>query len=185
MKKLLTLLLALLMCFSLAGCGSQEEQTSTEKSTLTFEISTLFIVPDLTATQNVQDEMNRYLAEIGKNYEIKLKVTSIGDYLTTVPMELAGGGEDCPDIVQVFNLASDVENGYYVNLDEYLDKELADTKALIGDVIGSGKVNGSYYMIPRFFGTVLDWKWVYNKEYVECRASEKYLSVRMKKRSIG
>ena len=167
MKKLLTLLLALLMCFSLAGCGSQEEQTSTEKSTLTFEISTLFIVPDLTATQNVQDEMNRYLAEIGKNYEIKLKVTSIGDYLTTVPMELAGGGEDCPDIVQVFNLASDVENGYYVNLDEYLDKELADTKALIGDVIGSGKVNGSYYMIPRFFGTVLDWKWVYNKEYAE------------------
>ena len=58
---------------SLAGCGSQEEQTPTEKSTLTFEISTLFIVPDLTATQNVQDEMNRYLAEIGKNYEIKFE----------------------------------------------------------------------------------------------------------------
>ena len=66
MKKLLTLLLALLMVCSLVGCGGKEEPTTTEKSTLTFEISTLFIVPDLTATQNVQDEMNRYLAEIGK-----------------------------------------------------------------------------------------------------------------------
>lgn len=168
MKKLLTLLLALLMCFSLVGCGSnnQEEQTG-EKTTLTFEISTLFIVPALEATQVVEDEMNRYLAELGKDYEIKLKVTAIADYLTTVPMELAGGGDDCPDIVQVFSLASDVDNGYYVNLDEYLENELKPTKDLIGNVIGSGKVNGSYYMIPRFFGTVLDWKWVYNKEYAE------------------
>ena len=168
MKKLLTLLLALLMCFSLVGCGNKtEEEQPGEKASLTFEISTLFIVPALEATQNVEDEMNRYLAELGKNYEVKLKVTSIGDYLTTVPMELAGGGDDCPDIVQVFSLASDVDNGYYVNLDPYLEKELKPTADLIGNVIGSGKVNGSYYMIPRFFGTVLDWKWVYNKDYAE------------------
>ena len=168
MKKLLTVLLALLLCLSLAGCSSSSEEVDTgEKATLTFEISTLFIVPAVEATQNVEQEMNAYLAELGKNYEIKLKVTAIGDYLTTVPMELAGGGDDCPDIVQVFSLASDVDNGYYVNLDEYLEKELKPTADLIGNVIGSGKVNGSYYMIPRYFGTVLDWKWIYNTEYVE------------------
>ena len=79
MKKLLTLLLAMLMCFTLVGCGDKQEETTTdEKATLTFEISTLFIVPALEATQAVQDEMNNYLASLGKNYEVKLKVTSIG-----------------------------------------------------------------------------------------------------------
>ena len=171
MKKLFTILVTLLMVFSLAGCGSKEETKTgeqTEPVTLTFELSTLFIVPDLANIQIVEDEVNRYLAEdLGETgYKIHLKVTSIGDYLTNVPMELAGGGDDCPDVVQVFTLASDVSNGYLVNLDPYLDNELKGTCDLIGNVIGSGKLNGSIYMVPRYFGTVLDWKWIYNKETI-------------------
>lgn len=171
MKKILICLLSVLMCFSLFGCGNKDNTGTEEKEpiTLTFEISTLFIVPALEATQKVEDEINRYLSEdLGeKGYKIHLKVTSIGDYLTAVPMELAGGGDDCPDIYQVFTMASDVENGYCIALDDYLGKELKGATELIGSVIGSGKMAGHTYMIPRYFGTVLDWKWIYNKEYAE------------------
>ena len=171
MKKLVICLLTALMCFTLFGCGSNKETdtTNAEPTTLTFEISTLFIVPALEATQKVEDEINRYLSEdLGETgYKIHLKVTSIGDYLTSVPMELAGGGEDCPDIYQVVSMASDVENGYCIALDDYLGNELKDTVDLIGNIIGSGKMAGQTYMIPRYFGTVLDWKWIYNKEYAE------------------
>lgn len=159
------------MCFSLFGCSSNDTTNNDENEpiTLTFEISTLFIVPALEATQKVEDEINRYLSEdLGENgYKIHLKVTSIGDYLTSVPMELAGGNDDCPDIYQVFTMASDVENGYCIALDDYLGNELKDTVNLIGNVIGSGKMSGQTYMIPRYFGTVLDWKWIYNKEYAD------------------
>lgn len=167
MKKIFVTLLAMLMCLTLFGC--KEKEPEKEAATITFEISTLFIVPNLEATQKVEDEINRYLKEdLGETeYKIHLKVTSIGDYLTKVPQELAGGGENCPDIYQVFTLASDVANGYCVNLDDYLGKELKGTTELIGAVIGSGKLSGHTYMIPRYFGTVLDWKWIYNVQYVE------------------
>ena len=59
------------------------------------------------------------------------------------------------------------ENGYIIPLDKYLDKELKPTVDLIGNIIGSGKVNGQMYMIPRYFGTVLDWKFIYNKALVD------------------
>lgn len=168
MKKLFIALISVLMVLSLVGC-KEKEQPEGEVKVVNFEISTLFIVPPLEATQKVEDEMNRYLKEdLGETgYKIHLKVTSIGDYLTAVPMELAGGGEDCPDVYQVFTMASDVENGYCIALDDYLGKELKGTTELIGSVIGSGKMDGHTYMIPRYFGTVLDWKWIFNKEYAE------------------
>ena len=170
MKKLFVLLLSvLLVVTALSGCGKKPEGDSSEPSVITLDMSTLFIVPNLDATQKVEDAINDYLKNTlhEEGYKIHLKITSIGEYLQKIPMELASGAEDTPDIVQVFALASWVENGYIIPLDKYLDKELKPTVDLIGNIIGSGKVNGQMYMIPRYFGTVLDWKFIYNKALVD------------------
>ncbi|MBR4421502.1 MAG: ABC transporter substrate-binding protein [Erysipelotrichaceae bacterium] len=169
MKKLLVLLAALLLVTSLTGCSGGKEQSGDEPSVITIDMSTLFIVPNLEATQTVEDSINDYLKnELGETgYKIHLKITSIGDYLQKIPMELASGGDDTADIVQVFDVANWADNGYIIPLDQYADNELKPTIDMIGDVLNNGKVDGQIFMIPRFFGTVLDWKWIYNKAYVE------------------
>ena len=169
MKKLLVLLLAALMCLSLAGCAGGGEKKGDEPSVITLDMSTLFIVPNLEATQTVEDSINNYLANtLGETgYKIHLKITAIGDYLQKIPMELASGGDDTADIVQVFDVAGWSDNGYILPLDDYAGNELKPTIDMIGEVLNNGKVNGHIYMIPRFFGTVLDWKWIYNKDLVE------------------
>ncbi len=167
MKKIILVLITLLLALTMVGCGQKEEEAAGEPVTIKFALSTLFIVPNEEATKVVEDDLNAKLAALGKNYKVDLDIISIGDYFTTVPMQLAGGGEDAPDIVQEFSLASDVSSGYIISLEDYLDAELKDTVELIGNVIGSGKLDGETYMIPRFFGTVLDWKFIYNKAMVE------------------
>jgi putative aldouronate transport system substrate-binding protein len=57
-----------------------------------------------------------------------------------------------------------VDNGYIIPLDPYLDTELKETVDLIGPILNGGKIAGSVYMIPRYFGTVLDWKFIYNND---------------------
>ncbi len=167
MKKFLTLLLTVLLTLSLFGCSKQEQSGEDEPIHIKLEMSTLFVVPALEATKNVENQLNDYLRNtLHENFVVDLVITSINDYFTTVPMELAGG-EGAPDVIQIFGMASNVDQGYIIELDPYLDKELKPTLDLIGNIAGAGKMAGHTYMIPRFFGTVLDWKWLYNKEMVE------------------
>lgn len=168
MKKFMKLFLALFMALAMVGCsGSGDQQSSEGPVKLKFALSTLMVVPSLEATDNVEKAINDYLKTIGETeYEIELEIISIADYFTTVPMALSGK-EGAPDIVQVFSLADFASQGLIVPLTPYMDNELKGTKELIGNVLGSGKMSGEVYMIPRYFGTVLDWKFIYNKDMVE------------------
>ncbi len=169
-SKILALVLSMVMILSLAaGCGSSNGGKKGEVSTITLDMSTLFIVPSLEATQTVEDVINNYLKNTlhEEGYKIHLKITSIGDYLQKIPMELASGGDEAPDIVQVFSLADWANQGYIIPLDDYMGKELKPSLDLIGNIVGSGKMSGHLYMVPRYFGTVLDWKFIYNKKMVE------------------
>ena len=169
MKKLLVLLLAAMMLLApLAGCSKDNGGGEQEISTITLDMSTLFIVPNLEATQKVEDQLNDYLLNtLHETFKVHLIITAISDYFQKIPMELASGGDDAPDVVQVFSMADWVNNGYILALDDYLGKELKPTVDLIGNVLGSGKMAGHTYMIPRYFGTVLDWKFIYNKALVD------------------
>ena len=150
-----------------AGCSKPADEGE-KKSVITLDMSTLFIVPNLEATQKVEDQLNDYLTNtLHETFTVHLKITAISDYFQKIPMELASGGDDAPDVVQVFGMADWVNNGYILPLDDYLGKELKPTVDLIGNIIGSGKMAGHTYMIPRYFGTVLDWKFIYNKELVD------------------
>ena len=168
MKKLFVLLLTVLMLFSVAACGKKEEGGSEELPTITMDMSTLFIVPSLEATQKVEDALNDYLLNtLHEDYKVHLVITAIGDYFQKIPMELASGGDDAPDVVQVFSVSDWANQGYILPLDDYLENELKGTYEMIKPIMGNGRVSGKTYMMPRYFGTVLDWKFIYNKEMVE------------------
>ncbi|MBR0137086.1 MAG: ABC transporter substrate-binding protein [Erysipelotrichaceae bacterium] len=169
MKKFFVLLVSLLLVLTAAGCTKKPDPETKEPSVIRLDMSTLWIVPNNEDVQKVEDAINKYLKETlhEEDYVLDLTITSIGDYLQKIPMELAAGADDSADIVQVFNMAQWVENGYLQSLDPYLDNELKPTLELIKNVAGSGKLAGHYYMMPRFFGTVLDWKFIYNKDLVD------------------
>ena len=179
MKKILALILALAMVLSMAACGgsSAPEASKTPDApaanggaasadvyTVKFALITLMTVPNLEAIQVVEDEVNRYLAESGETrYVLDLSVVNIADYFTNIPMELAAG--QGPDLIMMLDtMPTYVDNGYVVPLDPYMDNELKETADLIGPILNSGKINGSVYMIPRYYGTVLDWKFIYNND---------------------
>ncbi|MBQ4254055.1 MAG: ABC transporter substrate-binding protein [Erysipelotrichaceae bacterium] len=170
MKKLFVLLITVLLALTaLSGCEKKPEPEKKDPSVIRLDMSTLWTPPNLEDVQKVEDAINKYLKETlhEEGYVLDLVITSIGEYLQKIPMELASGADDTADIVQVFGMAQWVENGYLQNLDPYIDKELKPSMDLIGNIAGSGKLDGHYYMIPRFFGTVLDWKFIYNKEMVD------------------
>lgn len=168
MKKLLVVLVSILLLFSVAGCGGKEEGGNGDVPTITLDMSTLFIVPSLEATQKVEDSLNDYLLNtLHEDFKVHLVITAISDYFSKIPMELASGGDDAPDVVQVFSVSDWANQGYILPLDDYLGNELKGTYDMIKPIMGNGKVSGKTYMMPRYFGTVLDWKFIYNKELVE------------------
>ena len=131
MKKLIVLLLTALMVFSLAACGGKEESNTGEVPTITLDMSTLFIVPSLEATQKVEDQLNDYLLNtLHEDFKVHLVITAIGDYFSKIPMELASGGDDAPDVVQVFAVSDWANQGYILPLDDYLGNDLYDASLL-------------------------------------------------------
>ena len=186
MKKILALILALAMILSLAACGAAPKAdapaanapaanapaadapaASNEVYTVKFALITLAVVPNLDAIQVVEDEINRHLAASGETrYVLDLSVVNVADYFTNIPMELAAG--QGPDLVMMLDtMPTYVDNGYVIPLDPYMDNELKETADLIGPILNSGKINGSVYMIPRYYGTVLDWKFIYNNDLAD------------------
>lgn len=178
MKKILALILSLAMVLSMAACSTPnateeskaanapaaEGAETNDVYTVKFALITLMTVPNLDAIQVVEDEVNRYLKESGETrYVLDLSVVNIADYFTNIPMELAAG--QGPDLIMMLDtMPTYVDNGYVIPLDPYMDTELKETKDLIGNILNSGKINGSVYMIPRYYGTVLDWKFIYNND---------------------
>ena len=199
MKKILALVLAMCMVLALCACGQQAAPAAApaaegpaaaaeapaaadpakEPYHVKLSMSTLMVVPAVEATQSVADAINDYLKNtLGEtDYVIDLEIVSIADYFTTIPMELAGG--EGSDIVQVFDMANFVDQGYIVSLDPYLDNELKPTVDLIGNVIGSGVMGGSIYMMPRYYGTVLDWKFIFDKDMADAAGIDCYKATDM------
>ncbi|MBO5034460.1 MAG: extracellular solute-binding protein [Oscillospiraceae bacterium] len=184
MKKKLALVLSIVMTFSLlAACGPKEEAKnsqppdnqnqetnnppSTEITHVSLELISLSVIPSLEATKKVENDINDYIQNtLGENIALDLSVVNVSDFFTTVPMELAGGTG--PDLVMMLgNLSNFQSQGYLLPLDDYLDNELKPTVELLGNIMGSGKIAGHTYMVPRYFGTVLDWKFIYDTAYTD------------------
>lgn len=171
--KIFSLVICALMTVSMAGCGSSSAtgSTSTASSstddsyTVKLLYTNLSSTPSEEATQGVEDAINSYLNEKGYAFKLDIEFTSVSDYATTIPLSLSSQTE--ADIVWAQDLSSMVSNGYLIELDQYLDNELKDTSALVGDWIKNGQINGKTYSIPNYKGLSLAWKYIYNKDMVD------------------
>ncbi|MCH4207591.1 MAG: ABC transporter substrate-binding protein [Solobacterium sp.] len=163
-----------LMAVSMVGCSSgTTAATSTSSSssasgsgyTVKLCYTNLASTPSEEATKGVEDAINSYLAEKGYDFNLDIQFTSISDYQTTIPLSLSSSTE--ADIVWAQDLTSMVSNGYLIDLTPYLDNELKDANALLGDWVKNGQINGTTYAIPNYKGLSLSWKYIYNKDMVD------------------
>jgi len=172
-SKIASLALCALMTVSMAGCGSSAATAASSTSsaasgdgyTVKLLYSNLSATPSDEATAGVEDAINQYLAKNGYNFKLDIEFTSIADYATSIPLSLSSQTE--ADIVWAMDLPSMVSNGYLLELDPYLNKELKGASDLVGDWIKNCQINGKTYAIPNYKGLSLSWKYIYNKDMVD------------------
>ena len=85
MKKLVSLMLALCMLLSVAAIAHAEDKVVINLTRCTFNLAT----PDSDQVKKVEDAINAYLAENGKNYEIRLTDIGSGEYTDKANLALA------------------------------------------------------------------------------------------------
>ncbi len=184
-KRFLSVLLALILVLSLAGCSGGKKEGQSDKATPTSaantggsaadtEITTvkisypvIMVVPSADGTKQVQDSINSYLEQKGEDVRVTLEPIDVSTYGNQLDMALAGGeGVDiyCP----FTGLTEAIATNQVVPLNDYLDKELKDTVALMGEEwLKPSTYNGNVYAIPCYKGVVLEPYFICRKDIVD------------------
>ena len=124
--------------------------------------------PGEEAVQQTEDTINNYMRDtLGiTDYRLDLKVWSISDVISNVPMELAAKTKI--DIISIWGgIGPYVENGTVLPLDDYLDNEMKDAHEIVKDFMICSYLNNHYYAIPSWSGQVIDYRFIYNKDMVD------------------
>lgn len=184
-KKLIALLLALVMVFALAACGSSSDDTPKDSAkpqdssqpnnnpgsntgepyAVQLHLPTMQAIPAQEEIKRVEDAINDHIKnDLGiTEFKLDLRFLSLFDYTTTTGMDLASGGRY--DILYTGPLYTAVTNGYLVDLTDMLDKELTGAVGVLPENwIRSGMVDGRTYAIPCYKGQVLSWKYIYDAD---------------------
>ncbi len=142
-KKLLSLVLAAAMVFSLAACGSSDAGSSSgDKVTLKWAIW------DEATTQYWGDLKKAYEAA---NPNVTIEMVDLGstDYMTVLATELSGSGSDF-DVVTIKDVpgyATLVQKNAILALDDYIAKDKVDLAKYAG-VTDQVTVDGKLYELP-------------------------------------
>ena len=141
MKKLASLVLALIMVFSVAGTAACAENAPVE-----IEFFTNRSFEGAAATDLEKDNfVEQYLRE---NLGVDIRYVYTDELTTNLNLRLFSG--DVPDVFNVENrnyLKQYADEGYLLNLDEHADK-LADAFAFTEGNASAGKIDGATYAIP-------------------------------------
>ena len=136
---------------------------------VTFYFVWAFAEPSAEGTAQVEEALNKYLADKGYNFTVDICFMSMFEYAAQMDLLLAAGTK--VDVAfcgfAAGGVAGMVSNGYLVNLDPYLDNVLADTVELEGRWLDCGRVNGSVYAIPCMKGYAMTWCYLYQTPYIE------------------
>ena len=189
-KRVLAILLSLTLILSVVGCSSKKEDTkstdttdtkptsgaaaddgtasdNTEITTIKISYPVLVVVPSVDGTKLVQDSINAYLEQKGENVRIELEPIDGPNYANQVDMALASGeGVDiyCP----LFGLSAAIATNQILPLNDYLDNELKDTVALMGEEwLKPSTANGNVYAIPCYKGVILEPYFICRKDIVD------------------
>ena len=125
-------------------------------------------IPADVEIKRVEDAINDHILNDLGVTDVKMHLTfaSLSDYSDNMSMDLAAGLKH--DIILGWPFNTWQANGYMVNLDPYLDNELAGLLQVLPEGWDlCGAVNGSIYALPCYKGLSLSWKWFYDHSLVD------------------
>jgi len=188
-KRLVSILLTFVLAFSLVGCAGKKDENksnevaptvaagtasdattapeSTEITTVKLSYPVIVVVPSADGTNQVEASINDYLEKKGENVRIELDPIDISTYGDQMDMALASGeGVDiyCP----FTGLTAAIATNQVLPLNDYLDNELKDTVALMGEEwLKPSTYNGNVYAIPCYKGVIMDSYFICRKDIVD------------------
>jgi putative aldouronate transport system substrate-binding protein len=175
-KKLLSALLAGVMVFSLAACGSTDAATTSEDSSesteasadgdyteITYAFVTFNTVPDDTSA--VEEAINKISREkIG--VEVHLMPLSIADYTQQVSLAVQNGEIDI--FHTLGDLGNSISSDMCYDITDMIDTDAAETKALFEEEwLKTTMQDGRLYAIPTLKPFALQPMLIYRKDIAE------------------
>lgn len=182
-KKIISVLCALAMVLMLAACAktpasstaptpaSSTEASSAapaKKDPVTLVIWYVNAVGEQEYTKQVAAKLNEILAKTAGYEHVTFELHPVADMATDFP--LAQASKLPMDIVSTpmgINFGTEVTNGSFVALDDYLAKYPEVTAELPEWLLGMGKVDGKTYMVPNYQQGANQWYFQAPKQYVE------------------
>ena len=182
-KKIISVLCALAMVLMLAACAktpassaaptpaSSTEASSAapaKKDPVTLVIWYRNAVGEQEYTKQVAAKLNEILAKTAGYEHVTFELHPVADMATDFP--LAQASKLPMDIVSTsmgISFGTEVTNGSFIALDDYLAKYPEVTEELPEWLLGMGKVDGKTYMIPNQQQAANQWYFVAPKQYVE------------------
>ncbi len=162
MKKLLSVVLITLMCFSLAACGNNSAKTDPagdntentgkqdpaegETTELVWAIKTWGTTP--ADMDKVEDAINAYLID-KLNIKVSILPIGIADWTEKMNVMLTSPNEPL-DLVAMSGdqFASYVSKGQIIALDDLLAEYGPSITEVLGDFLSAGQSNGVQYAVP-------------------------------------
>lgn len=146
MKRLVSLLLSILLALTMVSCASAGGNV--EKVILPYMLT----MNAAEERQLVQDAINAItIDKIG--VEVELLCIDFASWGTQINLSLADGGVDLFNCCFMAPLATQVDNGAVVELDELLEKYGQGIVECLGDYINCGKINAFSMAFPRWMRT--------------------------------
>lgn len=167
MKRLISMLLVLVMlCGLLTGCGGKKEDTSVSGGRLNVAIPQRSTIADY--------ENNAYTKYVEESTGVNIKFTYFANTATEYKKQLAlmtAAGDELPDVLLGFFLEPRVltaygEDGYFMDLTELIDKyadtykekyeTLSDTEKIYVDMKCKSMESDAIYAMPRVEEILID-----------------------------
>ena len=165
MKKLVSLMLVLCMMVSVLAVATAEDKIIINLTRCTFNLAT----PDSEQVKKVEDAINAYLAENGKNYEIRLTDIGSGEYTDKANLALANNE---------INLLWTASWEAVIGTNDLVPKnaayditDLLPGTALYGSMAEgqweATKYNGRNYFVPVYKDNVEGYDFMFRKDLVD------------------
>lgn len=142
-KRLLSMVLALMLCLSVVSFASAEDDLSEEVHLVIFEMG------DAPADQALVEEAINAVLKEKFNTTIEFQFSTWTDFQQKYANTLISSGADIIYIANWINYGLNANNGAFLELDDLLDAYAPELKELCGEGnLNMCRVNGELYAIP-------------------------------------
>lgn len=165
MKKLLTLLLAIVLAMGVTACTNSEEKKTDNNKESKNEDKTVITVWRHSGKPEEQDNIKKQIEAFNSsNSDIEIKYEALPEGAYNDQVNAAALSKDLPDIFMLDgpNMSNYAWAGYLTPLDDYITDELKND--LLPSIVAQGTYNGKLYALGTFDSGLAIWG---NKAYLE------------------